>query len=433
MGKIRDRSRGADDIAKRSQMRRRWAAAIVVAVGLVGIPPMPASADNAVTVKYGPTQRQSDATLSSTLIGTYAKGAKVTLRCHVNGQNVRNSAGTWSKLWYRDGAGWFVPAVDLSANPAKPVSGVGACAANAPGLDGNKWYVITNVASGKALDVRKSSNKNGTAVLQYTTHKGANQQFQFTSTGGRFYRVESALSGSNVWDVSKSSGTKVQIWGWGGQKAGTSNQQWLIVAPTGKTADGVEFRLRADTNKCLDVPNASKANSVQLQVYRCNGTNAQRFRLAAIGASAPYKLPFPKGKRYQITQGPAEHAKGLYPEYNKHAVDFATPVGETVVASAAGKVYFEGWDSTGAIQIKIDHGGNVCSQYTHLSRTVIDKGQQVKQGQKIGLSGNTGISTGPHLHWNIVYCDSGKSRAVPNSVEMGTKYPLGWSAYSQNG
>lgn len=73
------------------------------------------------------------------------------------------------------------------------------------------------------------------------------------------------------------------IWGWGGQKGSTSNQQWLVYSPSGKLAD-VEFRVRGNTNRCLDVPGASKNNNVQLQIYTCNGTKAQRFALKAVAS-----------------------------------------------------------------------------------------------------------------------------------------------------
>lgn len=154
---------------------------------------------------------------------------------------------------------------------------------------------------------------------------------------------------------------------------------------------------------------------------------------SACPSSTPYRLPFRKGTRYQITQGPAQHAAGLYPTYNRHAVDFAMPSGTPVLASRAGSIYFEGYDSTRAIQVRISHGNNACTQYVHLSRSIVDRGQKVARGQLIGYSGATGISYGAHLHWNMVYCDSAKSRAVIKTQEMGTSYPVGMSKYSRNG
>ena len=83
--------------------------------------------------------------------------------------------------------------------------------------------------------------------------------------------------------------------------------------------------------------------------------------------------------------------------------------------------------------VLIDHGNNRCTQYAHLSSTVVNRGQTVSQGQMIGKSGATGNVSGAHLHWNMVYCDSQRSREIVNTVEFGTNYPVGAMATSQNG
>ena len=146
---------------------------------------------------------------------------------------------------------------------------------------------------------------------------------------------------------------------------------------------------------------------------------------------APYKLPYPAGSSYTITQTPGSgfsHAD----DYNRHAVDFGMPTGTPIVASASGTIYFEGWTTGGGIQVLIDHGNNRCSQYAHLNASIVDAGNRVTQGQLIGYSGATGNVTGPHLHWNIVYCNSHLSREIPNTVERGTSYPTGLAPVSQN-
>ncbi|WP_405113421.1 peptidoglycan DD-metalloendopeptidase family protein [Micromonospora sp. NBC_01405] len=152
---------------------------------------------------------------------------------------------------------------------------------------------------------------------------------------------------------------------------------------------------------------------------------------ALAGSGAPFKLPYGAGHAYTITQTPGSgysHNDG----YNRHAVDFAMPQGTPIVASAAGTVYYEGWSAGGGIIALIDHGNNRCSQYAHLSTTIVNRGQWVAQGQHIGASGATGNVTGPHLHWNVVYCDSQLSREIPNTVETGTNYPTGTAPVSQN-
>ncbi|MFE7615473.1 peptidoglycan DD-metalloendopeptidase family protein [Streptomyces sp. NPDC057496] len=147
---------------------------------------------------------------------------------------------------------------------------------------------------------------------------------------------------------------------------------------------------------------------------------------------APFKLPYPAGSAYTITQTPGS-GYSHNDDYNRHAVDFAMPTGTPIVASAAGTVYFEGWSTGGGIMALIDHGNNRCSQYAHLGSTIVDAGQRVAQGQRIGTSGATGNATGPHLHWNIVHCNSQLSREIPNSVETGTNYPTGYAPVSRNG
>ncbi|WP_405504022.1 peptidoglycan DD-metalloendopeptidase family protein [Streptomyces anulatus] len=150
------------------------------------------------------------------------------------------------------------------------------------------------------------------------------------------------------------------------------------------------------------------------------------------GGSAPFKLPFPAGSAYRVTQTPGE-GYSHNDDYNRHAVDFGTPTGTPILASAAGTIRFEGWNGAGGIMALVDHGGNRCSQYAHLSATIINNGDRVSQGRRIGTSGATGNVTGPHLHWNIVNCDSQRSREIPNSVEAGTRYPTGSAPVSRNG
>lgn len=86
---------------------------------------------------------------------------------------------------------------------------------------------------------------------------------------------------------------------------------------------------------------------------------------------------------------------------NHDGVDMAASVGTNVIATASGTVtraeYYGGYGYC----IDIDHGGGVLSRYGHLSRIDVSVGQTVAQGEQIGLSGNTGNSTGPHLHFEI--------------------------------
>lgn len=86
---------------------------------------------------------------------------------------------------------------------------------------------------------------------------------------------------------------------------------------------------------------------------------------------------------------------------NHAGVDWSTPVGTTVVASCGGTVSKAGWASGYGYCVFIEHEDGKQTRYGHLSKVLVKAGDKVKQGEKIALSGNTGVSTGPHLHFEI--------------------------------
>ena len=81
--------------------------------------------------------------------------------------------------------------------------------------------------------------------------------------------------------------------------------------------------------------------------------------------------------------------------------DVGVPTGTTVRASRAGQIITAGWLGGYGNCVIIDHGDGVCTRYGHLSEVTVSVGQYVDQGQQVALSGNTGRSTGPHLHFEI--------------------------------
>ena len=87
----------------------------------------------------------------------------------------------------------------------------------------------------------------------------------------------------------------------------------------------------------------------------------------------------------------------------KHmGIDLAAPIGTPIIAAAAGKAVLVGVSgAAGGNRIRIDHGGGLWTSYEHLSRFDVREGQDVAAGQVIGRVGNTGIGTGPHLHFTV--------------------------------
>ena len=84
--------------------------------------------------------------------------------------------------------------------------------------------------------------------------------------------------------------------------------------------------------------------------------------------------------------------------------DFAAPTGTPIMASGDGKVTKAGWCGGGGNCVKIKHNNTYQTVYAHMSKfgRGIKKGVRVKQGQVIGYVGSTGLSTGPHLHYEVI-------------------------------
>ncbi|KQX67704.1 transglycosylase family protein [Streptomyces sp. Root1310] len=100
--------------------------------------------------------------------------------------------------------------------------------------------------------------------------------------------------------------------------------------------------------------------------------------------------------------GTPYHATGSSWSKGYHTgVDFPVPTGTTVKAVKAGEVVSAGWAGSFGYQVVIRHGDGRYSQYAHLSAISVRDGQSVGDGQRIGRSGSTGNSTGPHLHFEV--------------------------------
>ena len=82
-------------------------------------------------------------------------------------------------------------------------------------------------------------------------------------------------------------------------------------------------------------------------------------------------------------------------------VDFITDTGTPVVAAAGGVVQFAGFHPQYGNMIDIDHGNDLVTRYAHLSKVVAKEGDVLQRGRRIADSGNTGRSTGPHLHFEV--------------------------------
>jgi murein DD-endopeptidase MepM/ murein hydrolase activator NlpD len=95
----------------------------------------------------------------------------------------------------------------------------------------------------------------------------------------------------------------------------------------------------------------------------------------------------------------------FHPIFNRaifhEGTDFSAPVGTKVMATGDGTVVSSGFETGYGKKVIIDHGSGYKTVYAHLSKAVVRQGQHVRRGDIIAFSGNTGLSTGPHLHYEV--------------------------------
>jgi murein DD-endopeptidase MepM/ murein hydrolase activator NlpD len=93
----------------------------------------------------------------------------------------------------------------------------------------------------------------------------------------------------------------------------------------------------------------------------------------------------------------------IYHEARAHeGIDIAAPMGTPVLASAAGRVVKIDTQAGYGRMVTLDHGNGVVTRYAHLSKWLVQPGQRVKRGEEIALVGNSGITTAPHLHYEVI-------------------------------
>ncbi|MGW0218680.1 RICIN domain-containing protein [Micromonospora chokoriensis] len=145
------------------------------------------------------------------------------------------------------------------------------------GISPTIWHTVVNRGNGKCVDARAAASANGTAIQQYTCNNSTAQQYQFVPTSGGYLRVNNRNNSAQVLDVtdrSTADSAPIQLWSY----SGGNNQQWRAESE----GNGYYRLVNRSSGKCLDVPGASTADSVQLIQYTCNGTAAQSFRLVAM-------------------------------------------------------------------------------------------------------------------------------------------------------
>jgi septal ring factor EnvC (AmiA/AmiB activator) len=133
-------------------------------------------------------------------------------------------------------------------------------------------------------------------------------------------------------------------------------------------------------------------------VRRATGTLKQLANLMTRLAQLPTQWPV----RAAINSEFGKRRSPITGEPDFHAgIDLASGAGTPVHAPASGAVTFAGARGGHGLAVVVDHGSSVQTLYGHLSRVSVRPGQRVERGQVLGQSGNTGASTGAHLHYEV--------------------------------
>ncbi|MFZ0269327.1 M23 family metallopeptidase [Caulobacter sp.] len=165
--------------------------------------------------------------------------------------------------------------------------------------------------------------------------------------------------------------------------------------------DTVRLVVRSSPLPALDYVELD-ARGGRVQLYRL-APDADRF-VDAEGADLGRGLLRTPLERPRITSifGPRRHPLLGYTRLHK-GVDFGAPVGTPVLAAADGVVERTDWAGDHGKRLRLRHADGWETVYAHLSAWRVSPGDQVRQGQVIALTGNSGLSTGPHLHFEVLH------------------------------
>ena len=119
-------------------------------------------------------------------------------------------------------------------------------------------------------------------------------------------------------------------------------------------------------------------------------------------ASIPAILPVSLKEAHQVSSSYGYRMHPIYKTMKFHAgMDFTGAIGTPIYATGNGLVVESQFDKGYGRHVIIDHGFSYKTMYAHMEKIVVKKGQTVKRGDVIGYLGNTGLSTGPHLHYEV--------------------------------
>jgi murein DD-endopeptidase MepM/ murein hydrolase activator NlpD len=161
-------------------------------------------------------------------------------------------------------------------------------------------------------------------------------------------------------------------------------------AATGESETGKLLYAGLDRSSGKDLQLMEWAQGGRSEWYEASGLGRET---GALQRPVPGTVSSNFGMRRHPILGYSRMHKGM---------DFRAGYGTPILAATDGKVAVAGWAGGYGNQVRLAHGGGMMTSYSHMSRIVAEPGERVRQGQVIGYVGSTGLSTGPHLHYELL-------------------------------
>lgn len=190
----------------------------------------------------------------------------------------------------------------------------------------------------------------------------------------------------------------------------------IVEVKSTDTLDGIAAKYEVESTDILTLNGLDDPNLVVGQVLILPGARGKALPTPKPTVNSPVRPSSDNGGSGGSVRPPANYEGGkfLWPvlgggnyisqsfHYGHYGLDIAADYGSTVRAGGAGTVLFAGWKNNGGgYQVWIAHGSGLYTTYNHMSGVSVGRGQDVGRGQQVGRVGQSGMATGPHLHFEV--------------------------------
>ncbi len=219
------------------------------------------------------------------------------------------------------------------------------------------------------------------------------QKIQLTYLSERIERVNHKMGELNEFDRKLKIMTNLEENAEQGPFIGVGGSEPLLLASATYMNEPVKDMVRS-MHQSLDLLNEEIITGDQVKHKLFQYLEDQKVLLASTPSIWPTKGWLSSRFGYRIS--PFTERKEMH-----KGIDISSRLGTPVIAPADGVVISSGRNGSFGKMVSIRHGNGFLTKYAHLQKILVKKGQAVKRGEKIGLVGKTGRSTGPHLHYEV--------------------------------